>query len=125
MDRPIATLDAPAATSPLPPDAPRDRAAARLGAWMLFLGLAVSLGLTLVTTFAWGFSAASLRRQRGEGVPDDQLADLLARTDVLADASLWVALGAVPLGLLLILGGLVLRGRANRRLRAASEGPKR
>ncbi len=87
---------------------------------MFWLGLVVSLGLTFVSTFAWGFSATSLRSQRNEGVPDEQLADLIARTDFLANASLWVALGAVPLGLALIVVGLAIRGRANRTLRAAS-----
>ena len=94
--------------------------AARLGAAMFWLGLVVSLGLTLATTFAWGFSASSLRSKRGQGVPDDQLASLIERTDALADASLWVALGAVPLGLALIVSGLAVRGRANRAIRAAS-----
>jgi hypothetical protein len=97
------------------------RTQARLGAGMLWLGLLVSLGLTLVSTFAWGISATSLRSQRNEGVPDEQLVDLIARTEFLAGASLWVALGAVPLGLALIVVGLAIRGRANRTLRGASK----
>lgn len=96
------------------------RRTARLGAAMFWLGLVVSLGLTFACAFAWGISKTSLRSQRAAGVPDDQLASLIARTDFLADASLWVALGAVPLGLALIVVGLALRGRANRALRPGS-----
>lgn len=88
---------------------------------MLWLGIFVSLGLTFLTTFAWGFSASALRSERDAGTPDDQLTGLIARTDFLADASLWVALGAVPLGLILIILGLAIRGGANRSLRGTSK----
>lgn len=91
-----------------------------MGALLLWLGLVVSLGLTLLTTFAWGFAKSGLRSQQTEGLTDEELAPLVALVDALAQASLWVALGAVPLGLLSIVSGLILRGRANRRARGAS-----
>lgn len=106
--------DVPASTRSL-------RTQARVGAAMLWLGLFVSLGMTFITAFAWGFSASALRSERADGVPDDQLADLIARTAFLADASLWVALGAVPLGLAILIVGLAIRGRANRGL---NRGPR-
>lgn len=97
------------------------RVQARLGALLLWVGLVVSLGLTLVTTFAWGFAKSELRSHETEGLFDEELAPLAALVDSLAHASLWVALGAVPLGLLSIISGLVLRGRANRHTRCASK----
>jgi hypothetical protein len=113
----------PATGQPATPDLSKARALGRLGAALLWLGIFVSLGLTLITTFAWGFSASALRSERKNNVPDDQLADLIARTDFLAGASLWVALGAVPLGLILIIAGLAIRGSANRALRRTSKRP--
>lgn len=97
------------------------RIQARFGALLLWLGLLISLGLTFATTFAWGFAASDLRAQRAADVPDEALGALIQRVDTLAQASLWVALGAVPLGLLCIIAGLVIRGRANRRVARASQ----
>lgn len=86
-----------------------------LGSALLVLGIALSLGLSFATTLWWGLAAGDLRAQRRAGVPDESLSDLIARVDSLAQASLWVALGAVPVGLLCVVAGLIVRGRANRR----------
>ena len=102
------------------PDRPPSRALGLFGTGLLVVGVALSLGLSFGTTLWWGLAAGDLRSQRKAGVPDEELTDLIARVDSLAQGSLWVALGAVPLGLVCVVAGLIVRGRANRRPRRAS-----